>query len=114
MPKIDQKNKGGTMVLSRRTNLQLISMASKLYKEKPFVLERHRHRYEVNPRTSSNWKSPAYAFRGKRKKCLVTMSLNGWKSLNSLLNNIRSFSAVQFLSEFLSRPLEPSHHFVDL
>jgi CTP synthase (UTP-ammonia lyase) len=51
MPEVDQAHMGGTMRLGeRRTNLAPDSLASSLYQGIPFVMERHRHRYEVNPK----------------------------------------------------------------
>jgi CTP synthase len=50
MPEIDQVNLGGTMRLgSRRTNFKPDTLAQQLYDGKPYVFERHRHRFEVRP-----------------------------------------------------------------
>ena len=54
---------GGTMRLGNYTaDLQDGTRAMNLYKEKQIV-ERHRHRYEVNPRISRTSKRPAWSSR---------------------------------------------------
>lgn len=51
MPEGSKDAMGGTMRLgSRPTNLKPDTLASRIYADEPVVHERHRHRYEVNPK----------------------------------------------------------------
>lgn len=60
---------GGTMRLgSRITKVDAKSLASKLYKNKTEVIERHRHRYEVNPAYVERLEENGMKFVGKDVK----------------------------------------------
>lgn len=60
---------GGTMRLgSRITKVDVKSLASKLYKNKTEVIERHRHRYEVNPAYVERLEENGMKFVGKDVK----------------------------------------------
>ena len=69
MPEVDQFNLGGTMRLgSRRTNIQSNTVAFKIYNGKLFTMERHRHRYEINPKYINDIQSSGLLFTGTAEK----------------------------------------------
>ena len=67
MPEGSTTHMGGTMRLgSRRTIFQTLDCkAAKLYNSQPFIDERHRHRYEVNPDLVDQLEAAGCAFVGK-------------------------------------------------
>lgn len=104
MPEIDQSKLGGTMRLGlRATNFQAGSEWSKLralYSEQPSIMERHRHRYEVNPAYIQQLESAGLNFIGKdeegKRMEIVEIKDHPW------------YVGVQFHPEYLSRVLAPS------
>ena len=105
MPEIDQVNLGGTMRLGLRpTEFQPGSDWSKLRSlyglEQTSILERHRHRFEVNPEYISQLEKGGLNFIGKDDKGvrmeIVEIKDHPW------------YVGVQFHPEYLSRVLAPS------
>ncbi|KAB8648466.1 hypothetical protein FH972_026123 [Carpinus fangiana] len=104
MPEIDKAKLGGTMRLGlRATNFQSGSEWSKLralYGDAPSVMERHRHRYEVNPAYIEQLEGAGLNFIGKdeegRRMEMVEVKDHPW------------YVGVQFHPEYLSRVLAPS------
>ncbi|KAL1623309.1 CTP synthase ura7 [Neofusicoccum ribis] len=104
MPEIDKETMGGTMRLGLRpTVFQLNSEWSRLralYGEAPQILERHRHRYEVNPEYIERLEKGGLNFVGKDEK--------GERMEIIELKEHPYFVGVQYHPEYLSRVLEPS------
>ena len=121
MPEIDKTNMGGTMRLGLRpTIFQKGSEWSKLralYGEKEVIMERHRHRYEVNPEyverleqlqnqqdTGKDSGSGELSFIGKDdtgvRMEIIELRDHPW------------YVGVQFHPEYLSRVLRPSKPFL--
>nr|GMD94844.1 CTP synthase-like isoform X1 [Ipomoea batatas] len=99
---------GGTMRLgSRRTYFQVADcISAKLYGNKDFVDERHRHRYEVNPEMVEQLEAAGLCFTGKDE--------SGRRMEIFELSNHSYFVGVQFHPEFKSRPGKPSALFIGL
>lgn len=97
---LKEKKYGGTMRLGDyKCNLKPGSLAFKAYGSQKHVLERHRHRYEVNN-----------AFKeALEKKGLVFSGINPESSLSEIIEipGHPFFLATQFHPEFKSRPLRP-------
>ncbi|MBT9130046.1 MAG: CTP synthase [candidate division WS2 bacterium] len=88
---------GGTMRLGAyRAELRNNTRASKLY-QKQFVLERHRHRYEVNPDFVSILETNGLIFSGWHNNLAEIIEIS----------NHPFFMATQFHPEFASRPTQP-------
>jgi CTP synthase len=108
MPEIKPGVFGGTMRLGiRQTKVRSETLASRLYGGKTAIYERHRHRYEVNPRMIDLLeKSGDLVFSGKDER----------KERMEILEMPRHpfFIAVQFHPEFQSRPMNPSPPFLGL
>ena len=108
MPEGSNTHMGGTMRLgARRTVLQTTECAvAKLYQPALFVDERHRHRYEVNPRYVDQIEEAGMRFVGKdesgRRMEIVELSHHPY------------FVATQFHPEFKSRPDRPAPCFLGL
>ena len=111
MPEVDKTRMGGTMRLgARKTIFQpdgTNSIASLLYGRKPFIMERHRHRYEVNPK---------YVDR-LEKECglrFVARDETGQRMEIAELDRAEHpfFLGSQFHPELKSRPGAPSPPFV--
>lgn len=108
MPEIDQVNLGGTMRLGiRETRFQPGSDWSRLrkfYGGPGSVMERHRHRYEVNPKHIATLEAAGLNFVGKDDKGermeIVELKDHPW------------FVGVQFHPEYLSRVLSPSEPYL--
>jgi CTP synthase len=104
MPEIDKTTMGGNMRLGLRpTHFQEGSEWSrlrKLYNNAPDVLERHRHRYEVNPDMIETLTAAGLNFIGKddsgQRMEIVELKDHPW------------YVGVQFHPEFMSRVLKPS------
>jgi CTP synthase len=104
MPEIDKVNLGGTMRLGIRPTLfQDGSEWSKLrrfYGSKTEIMERHRHRYEINPEYIERLEKGGLNFIGKDDKGermeIIELKDHPW------------FVGVQFHPEYLSRVLFPS------
>nr|XP_027087074.1 CTP synthase-like isoform X1 [Coffea arabica]XP_027087075.1 CTP synthase-like isoform X1 [Coffea arabica]XP_027089068.1 CTP synthase-like isoform X1 [Coffea arabica]XP_027089069.1 CTP synthase-like isoform X1 [Coffea arabica] len=108
MPEGSKTHMGGTMRLgSRRTYFQVKDCKSaKLYGNRSFVDERHRHRYEVNPEMVPLLEDAGLCFTGKdetgRRMEIVELPQHPY------------FIGVQFHPEFKSRPGKPSAVFLGL
>lgn len=108
MPEVDKTQLGGTMRLGLRpTEFQPGSEWSKLrkmYGEKKIINERHRHRYEVNPKYVDRLSEGGLHFVGKDDKGermeIVELKDHPW------------FVGVQFHPEYLSRVLSPSKSYL--
>jgi anthranilate/para-aminobenzoate synthase component II len=104
MPEISQTHMGGTMRLgSRATNIAEGSLAHKLYGQK-VIHERHRHRYEVNPKYVEGFIKAGLVFSGKDDQ-KTRMEITE-------LPDHPFFIGVQYHPEFLSRPTRPSPIFL--
>ncbi|KAK7537824.1 CTP synthase-like protein [Phyllosticta citricarpa] len=108
MPEIDKATMGGTMRLGLRpTVFQPGSEWSRLralYKNAPEVLERHRHRYEVNPTYIERLEQAGLTFIGKDNK--------GERMEIVELKDHPYFVGVQYHPEYLSRVLDPSRPYL--
>lgn len=104
MPEIDKKTLGGTMRLGLRPTIfqegSEWSRLRQMYGEKKEVLERHRHRYEVNPEYIDKLAKSGLTFIGKDDK--------GERMEILELENHPWYVGVQFHPEYLSRVLDPS------
>ncbi|KAF5034363.1 CTP synthase [anaerobic digester metagenome] len=95
---------GGTMRLGDYDAiLKEGSFATKLYGTN-YIVERHRHRYEVNPEFVDRLESFGIVFSGKNKNRMEIAEIPGK----------RFFFASQFHPEFKSRPGRPSPPFKGL
>ncbi len=102
----DVENLGGTMRLGdKETRIEDGTLARELYDEDKAV-ERHRHRYEVNPDYIDELEQEGIVFSGKSK------SGNRMEILE--LPGHPFFVGTQFHPEFRSRPGDPSPPFVGL
>ncbi|KAG5516175.1 hypothetical protein RHGRI_037024 [Rhododendron griersonianum] len=108
MPEGSKTHMGGTMRLgSRRTYFHVTDCkAAKLYGNKSFIDERHRHRYEVNPDMVVQLEDAGLAFVGKDD--------SGRRMEIIELDNHPYYVGVQFHPEFKSRPEKPSALFLGL
>ncbi|KAJ6393305.1 hypothetical protein OIU77_022721 [Salix suchowensis] len=108
MPEGSKTHFGGTMRLgSRRTYFQVMDCKSaKLYGNRGFVDERHRHRYEVNPDMVSTLEDAGLSFAGKDE--------TGQRMEIVELPNHPYYIGTQFHPEFKSRPGKPSALFLGL
>eukprot|EP00039_Didymoeca_costata_P011985 m.171219 g.171219 ORF g.171219 m.171219 type:complete len:635 (-) comp15348_c1_seq5:2102-4006(-) len=107
MPEISTTQMGGTQRLGkRRTVFHGDSVAKKLYFDAPYVEERHRHRYEVNPKLISQFEEKGMKFVGR--------DVEGNRMEILELEGHPYFVATQFHPEFLSRPMRPSPVFLGL
>ncbi|KAI7999697.1 CTP synthase 1 [Camellia lanceoleosa] len=108
MPEGSKTHMGGTMRLgSRRTYFQVADcLSAKLYGNKSFIDERHRHRYEVNPDMVAQLEDAGLSFTGKdesrQRMEIVELSSHPF------------YVGVQFHPEFKSRPGKPSALFLGL
>ncbi|CCD26955.1 CTP synthase URA7 NDAI_0J00630 [Naumovozyma dairenensis CBS 421] len=110
MPEIDKTTMGGNMRLGLRpTYFQdetEWSQIKQLYGNQPSVLERHRHRYEINPDIVDALEEHGLMFVGKDetgKRCEILE-----------LKNHPYFVATQYHPEYTSKVLEPSRPFLGL
>lgn len=92
---------------SRRTYFQAADcISAKLYGNKRFIDERHRHRYEVNPEMVTQFEDAGLSFTGKDE--------SGQRMEIIELASHPFFIGAQFHPEFKSRPGEPSALFLGL
>jgi len=104
MPEIDKDRLGGTMRLGlKRTNFQPGSEWSRLralYGEREYAMERHRHRYEVNPEFIDKLEAAGLNFIGKdesgQRMEIIELKEHPW------------YVGVQAHPEFSSKVLAPS------
>ncbi len=95
------KNMGGTMRLGNcEAKLKEGSLAYKMYGER--LIERHRHRYEVNPKYISQIEAKGMKFTGRNDHKMEIAEIPGHKF----------FFSSQFHPEFRSRPGKPSPPFL--
>jgi len=110
MPEIDKTTMGGTMRLGARpTQFQPGSEWSRiraLYGEKDAIIERHRHRYEVNPKYIEQLEAAGLTFIGKDD--------TGVRMEIIELKEHPYFVGVQYHPEYLSRVLNPSKPYLGL
>ncbi|KAF9203797.1 CTP synthase ura7 [Haplosporangium sp. Z 27] len=110
MPEISTTHFGGTMRLGLRpTEFQPgtdNSILRRLYGGGSTVLERHRHRYEVNPALIKKFESKGLRFVGKDE--------TGERMEIVELADHPYFVGVQYHPELLTRPLKPSPPFIGL
>ncbi|MEK6935013.1 MAG: CTP synthase [Nanoarchaeota archaeon] len=106
----EQKNiskKGATMRLGgHEVSIKTKTLAHKIYK-KPSIIERFRHRYEVNPDYIKQLEDAGLMFSGISKENKNIMQI-----LELPENKHKFFFATQFHAEYLSRPLTPSPIFI--
>ena len=104
MPEIDKTTMGGNMRLGLRPTIfqegSEWSRLRQLYNNAPEVLERHRHRYEVNPKYIDQLSEAGLNFIGKDDK-------NERMEIVELKDH-PYYVGVQFHPEFMSRVLSPS------
>ncbi|KAF9900364.1 CTP synthase ura7 [Lobosporangium transversale] len=110
MPEVSKTHLGGTMRLGLRpTEFQPgteNSVIRKLYGGGSTVLERHRHRYEVNPQMIDQFEAKGLQFVGKDE--------TGQRMEIVELADHPYFVGVQYHPELLTRPLKPSPPFTGL
>ncbi|KAF9365303.1 CTP synthase ura7 [Mortierella sp. NVP85] len=110
MPEISKTHLGGTMRLGTRpTEFQAgteNSTIRKLYGGGSTVLERHRHRYEINPELIDKFEAEGLRFVGKDE--------TGQRMEIVELADHPYFLGVQYHPEYLTRPLKPSAPFLGL
>ncbi|XVF46100.1 hypothetical protein PTKIN_Ptkin02bG0261100 [Pterospermum kingtungense] len=108
MPEGSRTHLGGTMRLgSRRTYFQTMDCKSvKLYGNRKFIDERHRHRYEVNPDMVALLENAGLSFTGKDE--------TGRRMEIIEIHEHPYYIGVQFHPEFKSRPGNPSALFLGL
>ncbi|BFZ53474.1 CTP synthase ura7 [Savitreella phatthalungensis] len=111
MPEIDKETMGGNMRLGLRgTHMQpgteKWSKVRALYKNQEVVMERHRHRYEINPEYVSKIEAAGLPFVGKDE--------TGQRMEIFELQDHPYYVGVQYHPEYLTRPLAPSPPFLGL
>ncbi|CAK9823552.1 CTP synthase [Anthophora retusa] len=108
MPEYNPGQMGGTMRLGKRytrfTNDN--SVIKQLYGNKDYIEERHRHRYEINPKYINDLEAAGLKFVGHDEENLRM-------EIAELEGHIY-YIATQFHPEYLSRPLKPSPPFLGL
>uniref|UniRef100_A0A6B2E6L6 CTP synthase n=1 Tax=Phlebotomus kandelakii TaxID=1109342 RepID=A0A6B2E6L6_9DIPT len=108
MPEYHPGDMGGTMRLGKRTTIfkEGDSIIRKLYGNPTSVSERHRHRYEVNPKYVNQLEAKGLRFVGYDSE----------KTRMEILEypDHPYYVATQFHPEYLSRPLKPSPPFLGL
>ncbi|EPY50859.1 CTP synthase Cts1 [Schizosaccharomyces cryophilus OY26] len=104
MPEINKDKLGGTMRLGLRPTIfqpnSEWSKLRKLHKNSEEVLERHRHRYEVNPKYVELMEERGLTFVGKDEKAERMEIIEK--------RDHPYFVGVQYHPEYLSKPLKPS------
>jgi CTP synthase len=109
MPEISQTHLGGTMRLgARRSRLLDHTLAMQVYGGEPTIVERHRHRYEVNPEYVQQLSDAGLVFSGVDDDEKIRMECVELRASASH----PFFLGVQYHPEFLSRPLAPSPPFL--
>ncbi|KAI0132072.1 CTP synthase [Xylariales sp. AK1849] len=108
MPEIDKTTMGGTMRLGLRPTIfqpgSEWSRLRALYGEADTVQERHRHRYEVNPKYIERLEKAGLNFIGKDEKAERMEIVE--------LKDHPYFVGVQYHPEYLSRVLDPSRPYL--
>ncbi|XP_032597557.1 CTP synthase isoform X1 [Drosophila grimshawi] len=108
MPEHNNGKLGGTMRLGKRTTIfaDKTSKIRQLYGNPNFVEERHRHRFEVNPKYVQQLEKHGMIFVGTDEE------RNRMEIIE--LKNHPYFVATQYHPEYMSRPLKPSPPFLGL
>lgn len=110
MPEIDKEHMGGTMRLGLRPTIfqpnSEWSNIRKLYGEVNEVHERHRHRYEINPKIVNDMESRGFIFVGKDE--------TGQRCEIFELKGHPYYVGTQYHPEYTSKVLEPSRPFSGL
>ncbi|OAD53195.1 CTP synthase [Eufriesea mexicana] len=108
MPEYNPKQMGGTMRLGKRYTrfTKNNSVIKQLYGNKDYIEERHRHRYEINPKYIDDLEAAGLKFIGRDEENL-RMEI-------AELEGHSYYTATQFHPEYLSRPLKPSPPFLGL
>lgn len=108
MPEHHPGQMGGTMRLGKRTTIfkEQKSVIKQLYGNASQIEERHRHRYEVNPKYVEQLESKGLKFVGHDSEKTRMEIVE--------LENHPYYVATQFHPEYLSRPLKPSPPFLGL
>ena len=106
MPELDHSHKGGTMRLgSRVTLVQENTLANKVFNGSAAVLERHRHRFEVNPEYIEKIEEAGMVFSGKDES-------NTRMEIMELPQETHPFYfGTQFHPELKTKPFVPSPPF---
>lgn len=110
MPEISKTHLGGTMRLGERPTLfqegTEKSTIRRLYLDENVALERHRHRYEINPEYIDALEKKGMRFVGRD---------DSGKRMEILeLEDHPYYVGVQYHPEYLTRPLKPSPPFLGL
>ncbi|KAH3730425.1 CTP synthase 1-like [Dreissena polymorpha] len=102
MPEHNTGVMGGTMRLGLRKTIFNSDkcIMKKLYGNVPFVEERHRHRYEINPTFVDKYEAKGMKFVGR--------SEDGERMEILELEGHPFFVGVQYHPEYISRPMKPS------
>lgn len=111
MPEHHPGKLGGTMRVGKRTTIfktDIDSKIRKLYGNVKSVDERHRHRYEVNPKVVPDMEAKGMHFVG------ISQDDSGQRMEIMELADHPYFIGVQYHPEYLSRPLKPSPPFKGL
>ncbi|XP_014226169.2 CTP synthase-like [Trichogramma pretiosum] len=108
MPEHNNGDMGGTMRLGKRETRFVTekSVLRQLYGNVESIEERHRHRYEVNPKYVSDLEAAGLKFVGRDVDNIRMEIIE--------LENHDYFVATQFHPEYLSRPMAPSPPFLGL
>ncbi|XP_038077823.1 CTP synthase 1-like [Patiria miniata] len=108
MPEHNTGQMGGTMRLGKRTTVFKTenSILRTLYGRGEQIEERHRHRYEVNPKNIEDFESHGMKFVGR--------SVDGERMEILELQDHPYFVAVQYHPEYISRPMKPSPPYLGL
>lgn len=108
MPEHNPGQMGATMRLGKRRTVftEDASLMKKLYGNKDYVEERHRHRYEVNPKYVEELKQKGLKFVGK--------STDNQRMEILELEDHPYFVGVQYHPEYLTRPMTPSPPYLGL
>eukprot|EP00127_Corallochytrium_limacisporum_P006207 Clim_evm24s221 gene=Clim_evmTU24s221 len=108
MPEISKTHLGGTMRLGARPThfVREGSRIQQLYGGQNQVMERHRHRYEINPKYVKSMEDAGMIFYGQDER--------GERMEIMELEEHPYFVGVQYHPEFLTRPLRPSPPFLGL
>ncbi|NP_001135804.1 CTP synthase [Nasonia vitripennis] len=108
MPEHNQGDMGGTMRLGKRPTrfIPQQSTLRQLYGNEEIIQERHRHRYEVNPKYVNDLEASGLKFVGRDEENIRMEIVE--------LEGHDYYVATQFHPEYLSRPLKPSPPFLGL
>jgi len=108
MPEHNAGQLGGTMRLGKRQTMfkSQDSVMRQLYGKTDYIEERHRHRYEVNPKYVPEFESHGMKFVGRDTEN-VRMEIME-------LDAHPYYVAVQYHPEYISRPLSPSPPYLGL